>query len=112
MRKVYNWGNWGRNLRCVDSQLGRYPGHKECGRNDGKNVRFHCDSDQTHEGTTTGRMAEWRKGALGENSDEKKWERFERSAFIRRPLFGKVFLNKNVSRICAPLHRGNRPFTP
>jgi len=42
VKKHTSWGNWGRNLRCVDRQLGRDAGHKECGRNDGKNVRFHC----------------------------------------------------------------------
>jgi hypothetical protein len=38
----------------------------------------------------------------GGNSVEKRWEGFERSDFIRRPLFVTVFLNKNVSRISAP----------
>ena len=40
----------GKNLRCVDGYLRRYPGNKECSREDGKNAKFHCESDQTHEG--------------------------------------------------------------
>lgn len=90
------------NLRCVNRQLGRYPGHKERGRNDGKNVRFHGGSDQKlNGGTTMRRWAKWSEAAGG-NSVEKRWEPFERSVFIRRALFGTVFLNKNVLRIYAP----------
>jgi len=55
--KAYDWGNWGKNLRRVDGQLSRYPGHKECGRKYGKNVRFHWESDRR----TMGRRARWRK---------------------------------------------------
>jgi hypothetical protein len=98
--------NWGRerHLRCVDRQLGRYPGYKECGRNGGKNGKFHCESDQTHEGTTTtGKKAVWREAAWGGTSDEKKVGTIERSDFIRRLFICHISVPKyKTSRM--PLH--------
>jgi len=35
---------------CVDSKLTGYPGHKEEGREDGKKIRVHRESYQTHKG--------------------------------------------------------------
>ena len=98
-----NWGNWGRerHLRCVDRQLGRYPGYKECGRNGGKNGNFHCESDQTHEGTTTtGKKAVWREAAWGGTSDEKKVGTIERSDFIRRLFICHIAFLNIKSRGC------------